>query len=287
MKAMTMSLPMSPGMLILLSAAFLLGPWFLMPPRRSDAEIRGGLRFLWWLNAVCCDFWYGLEAGGVAPLPEHGGAILISNHTCSIDPMLLQAASHRVLGFLIAKEFFENWAFRPICRVLDCIPVRRDGQDLAATRAALRALKQGRVVPIFPEGRIVPTSGRALGEPKPGVAFLVLHAKVPVIPAYIWGTTPTNEIWKAIRTPARARVIFGPPIDVAAIAPAGPIDKAALETVSERLMGAIDALRVQVLQRKGVERGGIVPRANGSDVARRPDGRAGALSGDRPAVSTA
>jgi 1-acyl-sn-glycerol-3-phosphate acyltransferase len=280
---------MSLGMLLFLTVMFLLGPWFLMPPRRSDAEVRGGLRLLWGLNAVCCDFWYGLEAEGVAPLPEHGPAILISNHTCSIDPMLLQAASHRVLGFLIAKEFFDHWAFRPICRVLDCIPVRRDGQDLAATRAALRALKQGRVVPMFPEGRIVPTSGRELGAPRPGVAFLVLHAQVPVIPAYIWGTPATNEIWKALRTPSRARVIFGPPIDVAELAPAGPIDKAALETVSRRLMAAIDALRVQVSQRGGVERGGIVPSVNGadSDVARRPEGCAGALSGDRPAVPTA
>jgi 1-acyl-sn-glycerol-3-phosphate acyltransferase len=278
---------MSLGMLLIVSVAFLLGPWSLMPSRRSDAEVRGVLRLLWGLNAFCCRFWYGLEVESVAPLPEHGPAILISNHTSSIDPMLLQAASHRVLGFLIAKEFFDNWAFRPICRVLDCIPVRRDGQDLAATRAALRALKQGRVVPMFPEGRIVPTSGRELGEPKPGVAFLVLHAQVPVIPAYIWGTAPTNEVWKALRTPTRARVVFGPSIDVAAIAPDGPIDKAALETVSGRLMDAIDALRIQVRERQGAERGGIVPRANGSDLARRPDGLAGALSGDRPAVPTA
>jgi 1-acyl-sn-glycerol-3-phosphate acyltransferase len=279
---------MSPWTLLVLSFAFLLVPWILMPTRRaSDAEIRGGLRPLWCLNAVVCSCWYGLEAEGMAPLPEHGPAILIANHTCSIDPMVLQATCRRVLGFLIAKEYFEHWAFRPMCRLLRCIPVRRDGNDLIATRTALRALKEGRVVPIFPEGRIVPTAGRELGEPKPGAAFIVLHARVPVIPAYIWGTPETDDIWKALRTPARARVVYGRPIDVAEIAPEGPIDKAALALVSERLMEAIHELRDQVRRRGGVERGGTAPTANGSDVERRADGRAGAVSGDRPAVPTA
>jgi 1-acyl-sn-glycerol-3-phosphate acyltransferase len=278
---------MSPWTLLILSVVFLLGPWVLMPPRRPDAEVRGGLRLLWGLNWLICAWWYGLESEGMAPLPEHGPAILIANHTCSIDPMVLQARSRRVLGFLIAREIFENGVFRPICRLLDCIPVRRDGHDLSATRAALRALEQGRVVPIFPEGRIVPTSGRELGEPKPGAAFIVLHARVPVIPAYIWGTPETDDIWKALRTPARARVVFGRPLDVAEIAPEGPIDKAALAEVSGRLMGAIHALRAQVLQQGGIERGRAVPSAHGSDVVRRLDGRPGAVSGDRATVPTA
>ena len=185
---------MSVWTLLMLSVALLVGPWVLMPRRRNDAEIRGLLQLLWGINAVICAFWYRLEAERMAPLPEHGGAILIANHTCPIDSMLLQAASRRVLGFLIAKEYFDYWAFRWICRLLKCIPVRRDGHDLAATRAALRALEQGRVVPMFPEGRILPTSGRELGTPRPGVAFIVLHARVPVIPAYVWGTPETRRI---------------------------------------------------------------------------------------------
>ena len=129
---------MSVWTLLVLSIALLVGPWVLMPRRRSDAEIRGLLQLLWRINALVCAFWYRLEAQRMAPLPEHGGAILIANHTCPIDSMLLQAASRRVLGFLIAKEYFDYWAFRWICRLLKCIPVRRDGHDLAATRAALR-----------------------------------------------------------------------------------------------------------------------------------------------------
>ena len=278
---------MSLWTLLLLSVVFLVAPWVMMPRRRSDAEIRGLLRLLWGINALICAFWYRLEAERIAPLPEHGAAILIANHTCPIDSMLLQATSRRVLGFLIAKEYFDYWAFRGICRLLGCIPVRRDGNDLAATRAALRALEQGRVVPMFPEGRILPTSGRELGSPRPGVAFIVLHARVPVIPAYVWGTPETNEFGKALRTPSRARVVYGAPVDLAEIAAPGPIDKARLAAVSERLMDSIRALRAQVQGDRAPGAGNRMATADGSDGSRRLDGPTGPVSCDRPTVSGA
>src|SRR5262249_9852871 len=99
---------MSAWTLSLLCMIFLLGPWVLMPRRRGDSEIRGVLRLLWALNAAYCAFLYRLETeeDGFAPLPEHGPAILIANHTCPADSMLLQATSRRVLGFLIAREYY-------------------------------------------------------------------------------------------------------------------------------------------------------------------------------------
>jgi 1-acyl-sn-glycerol-3-phosphate acyltransferase len=121
--------------------------------------------------------------------------------------------------------------------------VKRDGRDLAATRAALRALGDGRVLPIFPEGRIIPTSGREFGEPKPGAAFIALRAGVPVIPAYISGTPETRSIWEALRTPSHARVVFGPPIDLAHYQSNGHTGKDAAPEVTELFMDAIRALR--------------------------------------------
>ncbi len=234
---------MSPWNLLALSALVLVGPWALMPARGPKPEVHGTLRLLWWINVLYCDFVHNLDSGGPAPLPARGPAILIANHTCGIDPMVLQAGCHRVLHFLIAQEFYDYWAFHPMCRLLGSIPVRRDGRDLAGIRAALRALAAGHVVPIFPEGRIVPTSGRELGEGKPGVAFIALHARVPVVPAYIRGTPATSNIWKALLTPSHARVVYGPPIDLSDISPDQPINKETLATVTARLMGAIRDLR--------------------------------------------
>ncbi|AGA26568.1 lysophospholipid acyltransferase family protein [Singulisphaera acidiphila] len=238
---------MNPGLLLSLTAAVLAGPWILMPTSSVRPEISGLLRPLDWLNRLYCGFWHRLQLENRCLLPERGPALLIANHTCSVDHMLLQAGCRRVLGFMIAREYFENRALRPICVLLGCIPVRRDGQDLAATRAALRALEQGKVVPVFPEGRILPTSGRDLGPGRQGVAFLALHAQVPVIPAFICGTPATNEVWKSLSTPSHSRVIFGPPVDLSDMPSAPPFDRTVLTTVTERLMDAIRTLQKQLL----------------------------------------
>lgn len=235
---------MSSLSLLLFSALLLLIPWALAPRPVPRPEIHGLLRLLWWLDRFYCGFWHRLETES-APLPDQGPAILISNHTCGIDNFLLQAGCRRVLGFLIVQDWYDNRFAHPFCKLLHCIPVRRDGRDLAATRAALRALEQGRVVPIFPEGRIVPTSGREFAEPKSGVAFLALKAQAPVIPAYIRGTPATTDIGRALMTPSRARVTYGPPIDLSRFSSthSDHPDRETLSQVAEHLMSAIRALR--------------------------------------------
>ncbi|MFO0910747.1 MAG: lysophospholipid acyltransferase family protein [Isosphaeraceae bacterium] len=237
---------MSLASALLVALGFLLGPWLLMPPR-GDREIRGFVRILWILNAFYCHFWHRLEVRGVDTLPRTGPAILISNHTCCIDHMLLQAATGRLLGFMIAKELYDYWLFTRLCATAGCIPVKRDGRDLAAMRSALRALGEGRVLPIFPEGRIYPTSGRELGPGKQGVAYLALKAEVPVVPAYISGTPPTNQIVPSYCWPSRAKVQFGAPLDLSDLREETPETGDRLQAATERLMDALRALRQNVL----------------------------------------
>ncbi len=244
---------MSPWALLLMSALLLVLPRIYLRQRQSIRgteprhEVRGFLRVLEAVNLFYCRFWHRLTFEGKLPLPSSGPAILISNHTCGIDHLLLQATTDRLLGFMIAKEYYDwtwiNW----ICRYIGCIPVKRDGQDFSAMRSALHALKEGRVVPIFPEGHITPASGRRLDEIKPGCAYLALHARVPVVPAYITGTPETDDIIKAIVTPSKARVIFGHPIDLSDVQPERGTDKSALAEASARFRTALLALRARAL----------------------------------------
>ena len=260
---------MSPWVLPLLSTLILVLPWALVPARGTTPEIHGVIRLLWWLNLWYCHVLHRLQVAGPAPLPARGAAILIANHTCGIDHMILQAASRRLLGFMIAKELHDLWVCRPFCRLINCIPVRRDGRDLAALRAALRALEEGRVLPIFPEGKILPTSGRELGEGKSGVAFIALHARVPVVPAYIRGTPETKDVWKALFTPSRARIVFGAPIDLCEFPPGLPIDKPTLAAVTDRMMAAIRDLRLASLGRED-EGGGRAVSGSSAEAHRDP-----------------
>jgi 1-acyl-sn-glycerol-3-phosphate acyltransferase len=281
---------MSPWGAFGFALALLVSPWLLMP-RRRPAEIWGPYHGYWLVNALYCAFWHRLEVEGPDPLPAEGPAILISNHTCCIDHMLLQSSTRRLLRFLIAKELYDFWFFRPFCQLGGCIPVKRDGKDVGATRTALRLLGEGKVVPIFPEGRIYPTSGRVLGPAKPGVAFIALRAGVPVIPAYICGTPATNKVVRSYLTPSHSRVRFGPPIDLSDLVVDGKVDRDAFDEVTRRLMGAIQALRDQaqgVAGEAARRDPGGVPLGDGvGGDGQRPDRGAEALPVGRAAVEPA
>jgi 1-acyl-sn-glycerol-3-phosphate acyltransferase len=244
---------MNPWTLLLLAVLLLLIPWYLLPPTHrgrhaaSMHEIRGPLWVLYLVIRLYCITWHQLRASGWAPLPQSGPAILISNHTCGIDHMLLQAASRRLLGFMIAREYYEWWWLHRICRVIGCIPVNRDGRDLAAIRAALRALQDGRVLPVFPEGHIVAASGQRLDEMRPGSAYIAIRARVLVVPAYISGTPETDEIIEALVTPSKAQVLFGEPIDLSDIPAEKAGDKAVQALVSERFQEALRTLQARAL----------------------------------------
>ncbi len=150
----------------------------------------------------------------------------------------MQAGSRRVLGFVIAREYYDWSLIHWFCKRVGCIPVNRDGRDLPAIRAALRALADGHVVTTFPEGRITPSSGREFGPILPGAAFLAVRAGVPVIPAYIQGTPETNQIGESLITPSRAIVTFGEPIDLCDLTPHQAGDKGVQAEVSRRFLQA-------------------------------------------------
>jgi 1-acyl-sn-glycerol-3-phosphate acyltransferase len=247
---------MSVWMLLFLTALVLLAPWawaawgraLSASPQMRQPEIHGFKALLGGLIALYCQLFHRLKFTAKAPLPDFGPAILIANHTCGIDHMLLQAASNRVLGFMVAREYYEWGWLRPLCDYVGCIPVNRDGRDVAAMRAAIRALKAGRVLPIFPEGHVVPASGRTLDEMKPGTAYLAIRAQVPVVPAFICGTPETDEIFASLVTPSRAKIVFGEPIELTDIDPQLAGDKNVQAEVSERFKRALLDLQVRALK---------------------------------------
>jgi 1-acyl-sn-glycerol-3-phosphate acyltransferase len=247
---------MSPWTLLGLSALLLALPVAIRPKSRREWEFGGFLAFLWYVNAAYCVLVHRLKTEP-APLPTSGPAILIANHTCNIDHFLLQAGTGRKLGFMISRTYYDVWAFRPFCKMIDCIPVNRDGKDSTAARTALRALKEGRVLPIFPEGRMYPTSGREIHEGKAGVAFIATKANVPIIPAYIRGTPESNRFLVSFFSPSRSRVYYGEPIDPShfAIPEGHAAERAALAATTEAMMDAIRALKDRADREEAAESG--------------------------------
>ncbi len=208
-------------------------------------RLRGGpfrmrVGFWWNLNEFYCKWWFRLKREGICTVPADGPVIVVANHTCSIDPLLLIASTpHRLLGFLVAEEYADLPLGGRLVRMIGSVPVRRDGHDAAGTRAALRHLKAGNALGIFIQGRIAPPGEKL--EPKDGAAMLALHSGALVVPAHISGTRYDEKVaWSFFRR-HRARIRFGKPIDLSRHWIPGA-DKESLRRISNRLLERINEL---------------------------------------------
>jgi 1-acyl-sn-glycerol-3-phosphate acyltransferase len=175
----------------------------------------------------------------VAPpqLPARGPAILVSNHTAGLDPLLLQSACERLIIWMMAAEYYHMPVLRPLFRALRMIPVQRSGRVMAAMRAALRELEQGRIVGIFPEGAIA--TDRRLLPFQTGVALLAFKSGAPVYPAYIDGTQRGRDMLPSLLRPCSAIVAFGPEV---------PLDRSdttreGLERATGQIQAGVAALK--------------------------------------------
>jgi len=146
-------------------------------------------------------------------LPRDSGAVIVSNHRSSIDPLFIQLASDRIVHWMVAREYALHpllaWAFR----ITESIPVSRGGVDTAATKMTIRYAQQGGLVGLFPEGRINMTQALLLPG-RPGAALIALRAKVPVIPCYVEGAPFDGTEFGCFLMTAKTRVKIGEPIDL-------------------------------------------------------------------------
>lgn len=140
-------------------------------------------------------------------LPRTGAAVLVCNHISGLDPLLLQAVIARPIVWMMAREYYELKALRWVYEAVDAIPVDRNGRDSSATRAALRALAAGRVLGVFPEGKI--ETSRDLLPFQTGVAMMAIRTGTPVFPAYLDGSNRGMEMLEAFVNPNDVRVRFG------------------------------------------------------------------------------
>ena len=151
---------------------------------------------------------------GVENLPREGGAVLCMNHIGYLDFAVVGTAAlptKRLIRFMAKKEIFNHKIAGPLMRGMKHISVDRESGSSSFV-AALRALRAGELVGIFPEGT---TSGSfEVEDLKSGAVRLSMGAGVPIIPVAIWGT---QRIFTKKRKPDFKRrkhpihVVFGEP----------------------------------------------------------------------------
>ena len=130
-------------------------------------------------------FIFRLKIEGKENVPKEGGVIIAYNHRSYWDPVVAGTTSGRKLRFMAKEELFKNKFFGGLIKSLGAFPITRGRGDIGAIKGALKILKEGSAMLIFPEGKRV-RDGKKV-KAKPGVAAIAHRARVPVVPASIKG----------------------------------------------------------------------------------------------------
>jgi 1-acyl-sn-glycerol-3-phosphate acyltransferase len=129
---------------------------------------------------------------GEAHVPRKGGAILAINHIGYLDFAIVGTAvlpANRLVRFMAKKEIFDHKISGPLMRGMKHISVDRTNGS-GSFVAALRALKSGEIIGIFPEATI--SRSFELKEMKTGAVRLAMASGTPILPTIIWGS---QRVW--------------------------------------------------------------------------------------------
>src|SRR3954470_10888526 len=159
-------------------------------------------------------FGFRFDVRGSEHVPVTGGAIICSNHVSFFDFTFLGLAAlprHRLVRVMAKFAVFHHWLSGPFMRAMQHIPVDRKA-GAAAFESAVRALKDGEVVGVFPEATI--STSFTVKSLKAGAARMAADAGVPIIPAAVWGgqriATKGHKV--QLRRGVPVTVILGEPI---------------------------------------------------------------------------
>ena len=160
-----------------------------------------------------------------------GGLVVVSNHTGPIDPLLLQAACRFEIRWMMAEALMFpalDWLWKR----QRMIRVARDGRDTGPLREAIRHVKAGGAIGVFPEGAIV----QPRCEVRPfheGVGLIISRSRAPVLLVWVSGTPESPNMSVALKTRSRSKVVFLDHITFDKSVDAATITRTLRERISE------------------------------------------------------
>ena len=191
------------------------------------------------LVTVVCKVFFRLKIQDAENLPSQGGVLIACSHQSFLDPIVVAIGTgKRPVAFMARDTLFKNWAFGWFISHLNAFPVHRGAADRDAIREAVKRLRAGNALLIFPEGRRS-DDGR-VGELQSGSAMLAYWGKVPIVPAVIKGAFEAWPRSRKLPRPHRISITFGP-----AIPPPAAGDRETSEKVRVELQRRLEELMGQ------------------------------------------
>lgn len=188
-----------------------------------------------------CRLWFGkilhTDVIGTENIPADGAFILAANHVSNFDPPFLGTFIDREVCYMGKEELFKNPVMAWICRHLHVFPVKRGAADKTAIKTAVKILRDGKCLGIFPEGTRSKTG--KLGKAESGVSLIAAMTKATIIPAAI---VNTEKIFSRDEKFPRLAVVYGKPMKFSG----STKDKDAMANFAQEIMNEIAKLKASV-----------------------------------------
>ena len=172
---------------------------------RHEAHLT--LRFLTWLLIHA---FYRVGKKGFEHIPRNGPAVLVCNHVSFVDSIIIMAAIRRPIRFVMDHRIHQTPVVGFLFRHSRTIPIATAKEDPAMKEAAFeevaRALRNGELIGLFPEGRITHTG--EINHFRYGVGRIVAETPVPVVPMALrglWGSFFSRRYGPAMSKPLLLR----------------------------------------------------------------------------------
>ena len=151
------------------------------------------------IDALC-----NIHGEELKKFPASGPLIFASNHINFLEAVIFftYAPPHPVTA--IAKvETWDSPILGPLFSLWGAIPIKRGEADRAAFEASLRALKDGKILAILPEG--TRSHDGRLQKGQPGIVLLAARSNAPIQPGVAYGQ---ENFWVNIRKLHRTEVFI-------------------------------------------------------------------------------
>lgn len=193
-------------------------------------------KVLTWLLAK---LFFRFRVEGGQHVPRDVGILLTSNHVSHLDPPLVGTAVPRYVFHMAKRELFTvGWLMR-FMRTIGTIMVDR-GRGQQAVEDAIRYIKHGECVVIFPEGTRS-TNGRLM-KGRSGAVVIAIRTSCPIQPAVIIGSQKALTKGSKKIKPVPVTVRFGEPYEIDYDGDPEDIPRDVLRLETYKLMERIEAL---------------------------------------------
>ncbi len=147
---------------------------------------------------------YPIKVYGKENMPK-GGAVIVCNHFRAIDCGFIARICDKDIKYLAKKEIFKNKLISKIVKSYGGIPIDRENPDMKSLLEAIKEIKKGNKLCIFPEGKRNVSGTSDLQEIKGGSVIFSVKAKCPIVPIMML---------KKAKIFSRTKIIIGEPFEL-------------------------------------------------------------------------